>query len=115
LKITVLKSKLHGVKVTETRVDYPGSIGIDEELMEAAGIHENEKVLVVNLSNGARWETYAIPAARKSRVIAAQGGSAKLCKPGDELIVMAFTVTDDDKPVKPRVVSVTENKKIGKI
>jgi aspartate 1-decarboxylase len=112
MKVSVLKSKIHRVKVTESNLDYPGSIGIDEELMKASGIIKHEKVLIANLENGNRWETYVIPMPKGSGKIAAQGGSAKMCSPGDTVIIMSFTETEHDKPVKARVITVKENGKI---
>lgn len=91
----ILGGKIQRVTVTEARVDYEGSITIDETLMKAARFVSFEKVLVTNLTNGARMETYAIPGAAGSGKICLNGGCAKHGKPGDILIIMSFLVLDE--------------------
>ncbi|NLF39246.1 aspartate 1-decarboxylase [bacterium] len=87
---TLLKSKLHRVRVTACSVDYVGSIGIDENLMDAAGIVTYEKVLVANIANGERFETYVVPEPRGSGNVNILGAAAHLAEVGDMVIIIAF-------------------------
>lgn len=102
----ILKSKLHCVTVTEANLEYMGSITIDEALMEAVGIVEDEQVHVVNNSNGERIVTYVIKGERDSGVICLNGAAAHKFKPGDVAIIMAYaTMTPDEAATfKPKVV-----------
>ncbi len=104
--ITVLKSKIHRVQVTEANLDYIGSITIDEALMEAAGIMPNEKVSVVDNTNGARLETYVIPGKRNSGCICLNGAAAHLIHPGDTVIIMAYALMTQEEATtfKPKVI-----------
>ncbi len=102
----VLKSKIHRATITGTNLDYIGSIYIDKILMKKAGIIEFEKVLVCNVTNGNRWETYVIEGEENSRKIEVQGAGAKLCKKGDIIIILSFEITDN--PLKPKMVLVDE-------
>lgn len=88
--IEVLKSKIHKVTVTEANLNYVGSVTIDEELMEAASLIENEKVHVLNLSNGERLETYVIKGKRGSGVICMNGPAARKIQVGDIVIILSF-------------------------
>ena len=88
--ITLLKAKLHRIRVTEANLDYEGSLTLDPDDMEAVGIVPYEKILVADVENGARFETYAIAGRRGSRVCCLNGAAARLGKVGDRLIVMAF-------------------------
>jgi len=88
----ILKSKIHGAMVTESNVDYVGSITIDETLMKAADLAGYEKVLIGNLSNGNRVETYVIQGKKNSGVIGMNGAAAHLCKVGDKLLIMSFAL-----------------------
>lgn len=108
--LNMLKSKIHRATVTEANIDYMGSITIDRTLMEATGIQNGELVHVWNLANGNRLETYAIPGERDSGVICLNGAAAMLCKPGDLVIIVAFTMTDE--PVEPKMVLVDEKNRI---
>ena len=92
-----LRSKLHGVRVTEANLHYVGSLSIDEELMELAGIVENEVVHIANVTNGERLTTYAIRAPRGSRTIGANGAAAHKVRVGDTLIVFAFAMLTEDE------------------
>ena len=103
---TLLKSKIHRAFVTDANPDYVGSILIDEELMERTDIWNFEKVLICDVSNGNRFDTYAIPGERGSGVVAVQGAAARLVKTGDCLIIMAFDLTD--KPVEPKMILVDD-------
>lgn len=107
----MLKSKIHRATITEANVDYIGSITIDAELMERADILEHEKVHVVDVDNGARLETYAIPGEPGSGVICLNGAAARLMNPGDLIIILAYAVLAEDelKGFKPRIVFVDEN------
>lgn len=95
--LTILKSKIHRVTVTEANLNYIGSITIDEDLMEAAGILPNEKVAVVDNTNGARLETYAIPGERGSGCICMNGAAAHLVRPGDVVIIMAYALMTQEE------------------
>lgn len=90
MKLTMFKSKLHQLRVTEANLMYEGSITIDEELMEMAGILPFEKVQVVNITNGSRLETYTIPGERGSRVCCMNGAAARLTQIDDRIIVIAY-------------------------
>lgn len=104
--IEILKSKIHRVHVTEANVDYVGSITIDEALMEASNIICGEKVQVVNVTNGERLETYAIPGERESGVICLNGAAAHKAKVGDIVIIISYAQMDfeEAKRFKPMVV-----------
>ena len=106
--IKALKGKIHRATVTDVRVDYPGSLGVDPRLMEAAGILPYEEVLVANVSTGARVETYAIPAEPGSGKIEVLGAAAKLFTRGDIVIIMNFGYysPQEMKDLKPKVVLV---------
>ena len=90
----VLRSKIHKARVTQANVDYIGSITIDEDIVEKAGLWHHERVLVVDNTNGARLETYVIVGERGSGTIRMNGASAHLIKVGDEIIIMGFELTD---------------------
>lgn len=106
ISVEVLKSKIHRVTVTEARLDYIGSITIDEDLMDAAGIIRGEHVHIVNNNNGARLETYVIPGERGSGVICLNGAAARLVQPGDIIIIMSYATMpfDEAKEFTPRVI-----------
>lgn len=104
--IQVLKSKIHRVSVTEARLDYIGSITVDEDLLDAAGILPGERVYIVNNNNGARLDTYTIPGPRGSGVICLNGAAARLVQPGDIVIIMCYaTMTPEEaREFKPTVI-----------
>jgi aspartate 1-decarboxylase len=104
--INILKSKIHRVSVTDANLDYIGSITIDENLMDATGIVEYEKVQVVDVTNGARIETYAIRGERGSGVICLNGAAAHLFNIGDIVIIMAYTWLEQNQMpnFKPKIV-----------
>jgi len=112
--IEVLKSKIHRVKITQAELHYVGSITIDENLMDAAGIVENQKVQVVNLNNGERLETYVIKGERYSGVICMNGPAARKCQAGDIVIIIAYcTLTPEEaKTHQPVLVFPDENNKL---
>ena len=103
---TVLRSKIHRAWVTDANPDYVGSILIDEDLMDKIDLWNFEKVLICDVSNGNRFDTYAIPGERGSGVVAVQGAAARLVETGDCLIIMAFDLTD--KPVEPKMILVDD-------
>ena len=104
--INVLKSKIHRVTITESCLDYIGSITIDEDIIDAAGIIPNEKVQIVDNNNGSRFETYVIPGERGRGVICVNGAAAHLVKVGDIIIIMAYTwlPLEEAKVFKPKVI-----------
>ena len=108
MTVTMFKGKLHRLTVTEADLHYEGSITLDEELMEAAGLLAYERVQVLNVQNGARLETYTIPAVRGSRTVCLNGPAARLVAPGDEVIVIAYAdmTPEEARAHKPRVVLV---------
>ena len=112
--VKVLKSKLHRGRITETRLHYPGSIEIDQTLMDAAGIVPYEAVLVANLNNGSRLETYVVPGPRGSGNIVILGAAAKLAEPNDIIIIMAFgqCTPEEAAQIKPKVVVLDEKNHI---
>jgi aspartate 1-decarboxylase len=117
LYITVLKSKLHRAVVTDSDLNYVGSITIDEALMEAADIIPYEKVQVVNNNNGARFETYVIKGERGSGTICINGAAARLVQKGDIVIILSYAAVEKEKAaaVSPVVVLLEgRNKIIGK-
>lgn len=110
--IEVLKSKLHMVTVTEANINYMGSITIDEDLMDAAGLIAGEKVQVVNNNNGERFETYVIRGERGSGCICLNGAAARKVLVGDTVIIMSYALMDfeEARTFKPYVVFPKENR-----
>lgn len=117
MNITMLKGKIHRATVIEAEVDYVGSITIDAELMEAAGIMEYEKVAVADITNGARLETYTIAGERGSGMICLNGAAAKLINKGDMVIIMAYAdmTPEEAREYRPKVVFVDENNQIKSV
>ena len=117
MTLTMLKSKIHRATVTEAELDYVGSITIDKNLLESSGILEYEKVLVVDITNGSRLETYTIAGERGSGIICLNGAAAKLINKGDTVFIMAFADMDEieAKEYKPTVVFVDGENKIKSI
>ncbi|MFU8812548.1 MAG: aspartate 1-decarboxylase [Balneolaceae bacterium] len=111
MKLTMFKSKLHQMRVTEANLMYEGSITIDEELLELSGILPYEKVQVVNITNGSRLETYTIPGERGSRICCMNGAAARLTQVDDRVIVMAYAEMEPPEAEmhKPTVIVVDEN------
>ena len=114
---TMMKSKIHRATVTQADLDYVGSVTLDAALMEAADLLEGEQVAIVDITNGARIETYVIPGARGSGVIGINGAAAHLVHPGDLVIIMSYAVLEDAeaRSLKPRVVHVDEKNRIVKL
>jgi aspartate 1-decarboxylase len=109
--ITMMKSKIHRAKVTDANLNYMGSITIDEELMDAAGIIENEKVQVVNIDNGNRFETYVITGEKGKGGICLNGAAARLVHPGDTVIIISYALFDvnEAKLHKPVIIFVDDD------
>jgi aspartate 1-decarboxylase len=112
--VKLMKSKLHRATVTETKLDYPGCIGIDSALMEAAGILPHESVLIADINNGNRLETYVVPAKAGSGSIIILGAAAQLIKLKDRIIIIGFGFfsPEEAKEHKPKVVVLDENNRI---
>lgn len=106
MRIEVVKSKIHRVKVTGADLQYIGSITIDEDLMDAANIIQGEKVQIVNINNGERLETYAIPGPRKSGEITLNGPAARKVAKGDIVIIISYGMLDfeEAKTFKPSLI-----------
>ena len=97
MTVTLLRAKLHRIRVTEACLDYVGSLTVDADLMDAVGLYPHEKILCANVENGARFETYAIPGPRGSRVCCLNGAAAHKGKVGDRLIVMCFAMMSENE------------------
>lgn len=113
--IEMLKSKIHRATVTDANLNYRGSITIYEELMKAAGIYEYEKVAVVNINNGQRFETYVIEGKDPNNTICLNGAAARLVSVGDKVIIMAYRYIDEeDLPptYNPTIVIVNDDNEI---
>jgi aspartate 1-decarboxylase len=106
MRIEVVKSKIHRVKVTGADLQYIGSVTIDEDLMDAANIIQGEKVQIVNINNGERLETYAIPGPRKSGEITLNGPAARKVAKGDIVIIISYGILDfeEAKTFKPSLI-----------
>ncbi len=111
---TLLRAKLHRVHVTHSELDYEGSVAIDGRLLDAADIHEYERIEVYNVRNGERFSTYAIRAQDGSGIISVNGAAAHKAKPADILIVCAYGSIDEKElaAFKPRLVYVDEHNRI---
>jgi aspartate 1-decarboxylase len=113
----MMKSKIHRATVTQADLHYVGSVTLDAALMEAADLLEGEQVAIVDITNGARIETYVIPGPRGSGVIGINGAAAHLVHPGDLVIIMSYAVVTDQeaRAMKPHVVHVDEKNRVVKI
>ena len=113
----MMKSKIHRATVTQADLDYVGSVAIDLDLMEAADLLEGEQVTIADITNGARLETYVIPAPRGSRTITINGAAAHLVKAGDLVIIMSYCLLSDAeaRTLKPTVVHVDEDNNVVKL
>jgi len=114
---TMLNSKIHRAVVTDANLSYMGSITIDSVLLEKAGILENEKVQIVNINNGARFETYVIPGAPASGEICLNGAAARLVQKDDIVIIISYALINEEEiqDHKPTVVFVDSNNKITRV
>ncbi|MFA5104068.1 MAG: aspartate 1-decarboxylase [Candidatus Margulisiibacteriota bacterium] len=110
-------SKIHRLKVTEACIDYEGSITIDKELLDAAGMLPGEKVQVVDINNGQRFETYTISGPAGSGTVCLNGGAARMGVVNDLLIVISYALADEEsaKNIKAKVVLVDENNRVRKV
>jgi aspartate 1-decarboxylase len=106
MQIEVLKSKIHRVKVTQAELNYVGSITIDEDLMDAANLIANEKVQVVNINNGERFETYVIKGERGTGILCLNGPAARKVQVGDIVLVISYALMDfeEAKKFEPTVI-----------
>ena len=117
MRLNMLKGKIHRATVKQAALDYVGSITIDVDLLEASGIIEYEKVQIVDVDNGARFETYAIAGERGSWMICLNGAAARCVQPNDKIIIMCYCDMDEEeaKAHKPKVVFVDDENKISRI
>ena len=117
MRLNMLKGKIHRATVKQAALDYVGSITIDVDLLEASGIIEYEKVQIVDVNNGARFETYAIAGERGSGMICLNGAAARCVQPNDKIIIMFYCDMDEEeaKAHKPKVVFVDDENKISRI
>ena len=117
MEVTMLKGKIHRVRVKQAALDYVGSITIDEDLMDAAGILEYEKVQIVDIDNGNRFETYTIAGERGSGMICLNGAAARCVSVDDLIIIMAYVnmTPEEAKVHQPKVVLVDKENKITKV
>ncbi|MDE6617265.1 MAG: aspartate 1-decarboxylase [Lachnospiraceae bacterium] len=113
--VTMLKGKIHRAVVRQAELNYVGSITVDPELMQAAGIYEYELVQIVDVENGNRFETYTIAGEPGSGMICLNGAAARQVQPGDHIIIMCYCQMEDKevKDHKPKVVFVDDNNKIN--
>ena len=111
---TLLSGKIHRATVTQADLNYIGSVSIDEDLLDASGISEWEKVAILDVTNGARLETYAIRAPRGSREICINGAAAHLVKPGDVVIILSYVEIEEEfiEMHVPRIVLVNSENRI---
>lgn len=114
---TMMNGKIHRATVTEANLNYVGSITIDEDLLDAAGMLPNEKVQIVNNNNGARLETYIIPGERGSGVVCLNGAAARLVQPGDTVIVISYVLVAEEnvKDHKPKVLIMDKENRIASL
>ena len=117
MTIKMLKAKIHRATVTQAELDYVGSITVDMDLLEQAGILEYEKVQIVDVNNGSRFETYTIAGERGSGVMCLNGAAARMVQTGDKIILMAYAqVTPEEAPeLRPTVLFVDEKNKVTKV
>jgi aspartate 1-decarboxylase len=113
----MMKSKIHRATVTQADLHYVGSVTLDAALMEAADLLDGEQVAIVDVTNGARIETYVIPGPRGSGVIGINGAAAHLVHPDDLVIIMSYTLLNDAeaRALKPKIVHVDEHNRVVKI
>lgn len=113
--VETFKSKIHRVKVTEANLNYIGSVTIDEELIDAAGMFVNQRVQIVNINNGERLETYIIPGKRGSGVICLNGPAARKVEVGDTVIIIAYGFMEESNARKyePTVIFPDENNRLS--
>jgi len=117
MKVTMLKGKIHRAKVEQAELDYVGSITVDEDLLDAAGILEYEKVQIVDINNGSRFETYTIAGERGSGLICLNGAAARCVQVADKVIIMSYSEmhVEEAKNHKPTVVFVDDSNKVKEV
>ena len=117
MTITMLKAKIHRATVTQAELDYVGSITVDMDLLEQAGILEYEKVQIVDVNNGSRFETYTIAGERGSGVMCLNGAAARMVQTGDKIILMAYAqmTPEEASELRPTVLFVDEKNKVTKV
>lgn len=118
MQLNLLKSKIHRAEVTDSSLNYEGSLAIDAEFMAQVGLRQFERILIGNTANGARFETYAIPAPAGSKIISLNGATAHLGKHGDIITIMSFAVVDEKEAAtwQPRVLVLGDaNRKVIKL
>ncbi|MCI8397806.1 MAG: aspartate 1-decarboxylase [Oscillibacter sp.] len=117
MTIEMLKGKIHRATVRQAELDYVGSITVDQDLLEAAGILEYEKVQIVDVNNGSRFETYTIAGERGSGMICLNGAAARCVSVGDKIILMAYAslTPEEAKGHRPQVVFVDEGNRIERV
>ena len=117
MTLTMLKAKIHRATVTQAELDYVGSITVDMDLLEQAGLLEYEKVQIVDVNNGSRFETYTIAGERGSGVMCLNGAAARMVQTGDKIILMAYAqVTPEEaSELRPTVLFVDEKNKVTKV
>lgn len=117
MEISILKSKIHRAVITQAELNYVGSVTIDEELMEAAGLYEYERVHISNVNSGSRIETYVIAGERGSGVICLNGAAARSGQKGDHVIIMAYAnmTPEEIKQHRPKVVFVGDKNEIIRV
>ena len=108
----MLRSKIHRATVTETRLDYEGSITVDQDLLDRAGIWVGEKITVADVNNGNRFDTYTLPGERGSGIIAVNGAAAHLVSKGDLVILMAYELVDE--PIRAKVLLVDSENRVAR-
>ena len=117
MQITMLQGKIHRATVTQAELDYVGSITVDEDLLDAAGIKEYQLVQIVDVNNGNRFETYTIAGERGSGVMCLNGAAARCASVNDKIILMAYAqmTPEEVKKNPPKVVFVDEDNKISRV
>jgi aspartate 1-decarboxylase len=117
MQIEMLKGKIHRATVVQAELNYVGSITVDEELLEKSGIYEYEKVQIVDVDNGSRFETYTIAGKRGSGMICLNGAAARCVSVGDKIIIMAYCTVDatEAKEHKPTVVFVDDQNHVNRV
>ena len=117
MTIAMLKAKIHRATVTQAELDYVGSITVDMDLLEQAGILEYEKVQIVDVNNGSRFETYTIAGERGSGVMCLNGAAARMVQTGDKIILMAYAqmTPEEASELRPTVLFVDEKNKVTKV
>lgn len=115
--LNMLKGKIHRATVAQAELDYVGSITVDEDLLDASGILEYEKVQIVDINNGQRFETYTIAGERGSGMICLNGAAARCVQKGDKIIIMCYAAlsAEEAKTHRPKVVFVDEYNKISRL